>query len=93
MKIKIEYTDKAIKELTKITRSDSQKIVKKIKFYITQKDSLEYAKKLKSPVGDLFRFRIGKYRAIFQFDFDSEGNITIFTILDVRHRKDIYKGL
>jgi len=51
---------------------------------------MQYAKKLKSPFVDLYRFRIGDYRAIFQVD--SEGNVIIFTILEVKNRKDIYRG-
>ena len=89
MRIKIEYTNKAIKELTKLSRSDAQKIVKKIDFYATQKDPLVYAKKLKPPFNNLFRFRVGEYRVI--FNMDNDGNMTIFIVLGVKHRKDVYK--
>ena len=89
MKIKIEYTNKAIKELTKLNDSDAKKIVKKINFYISQKDLLMHAKKLKPPFNDLFRFRVGEYRII--FDIDSNGNIAIFTVFSVKHRKDVYR--
>ncbi len=89
MNIKIKYTDKATKKLVKLDRVGSENIVKKIRFYATQKNPLAYAKKLKPPFGGLFRFRIGEYRAI--FDVDSNGNITILILLAVTHRKDVYR--
>lgn len=88
--MRIEYTNKAIKELTKLSHLDAQKIVKKINFYATQRNPLKHSKKLKPPFNDLFRFRIGEYRVI--FNIDKSGNITILVILGVKHRKDIYKN-
>ena len=88
MSAKIEYTNKAIKSLQKIDVIQSQKIVKKIKFYAKCEDIFTVAKKLKPPFDSLYRFRIGDYRAI--FDIDNKGNITILTILDIKHRKDVY---
>ena len=88
MSVEIEYTNKAVKALKKIEISQAGKIVKKINSYAKQDDFLTTAKKLKPPFDNLYRFRIGDYRAI--FDIDKKGNITILTILDIKHRKDIY---
>ncbi len=82
MSVEIEYTNKAIKSLKKIDKVQSQKIVKKIKFYTSCENFLSSAKKLKPPFDELYRFRIGDYRAI--FDIDKAGNITILTILDIK---------
>ncbi|MBU2632880.1 type II toxin-antitoxin system RelE/ParE family toxin [Patescibacteria group bacterium] len=88
MKIRIVYTNKALKDLKKLGFSVSRQIVKKIGFYSKKDNPLLYAKKLKPPFDDLFRFRIGDYRVI--FEMDSKGNVIILTILMIRHRKDIY---
>lgn len=88
MKIKVVYTNKAIKELKKLDIVVAQKIVKKIGFYSKKDKPLSYAKKLKPPFDDLFRFRIGDYRVI--FDMDNKGKLVVLTVLTVKHRKDIY---
>ena len=88
MNIEIEYTNKAVKALKKIEILQAGKIVKKINSYVNQDNFLIKAKKLKPPFDNLYRFRIGDYRAI--FDIDKKGNITVLTILNIKHRKDIY---
>ena len=88
MSVEIEYTNKAVKALKKIEILQAKKIVKKINSYIKQDNFLTKAKKLKPPFDNLYRFRIGDYRTI--FDIDKRGNITILTILDIKHCKDIY---
>ena len=88
MNIEIEYTNKAVKALKKIEILQAGKIVKKINSYVNQDNFLTKAKKLKSPFDNLYRFRIGDYRAI--FDIDKKGNVTVLTILNIKHRKDIY---
>lgn len=88
MSIEIEYTNKAVKALKKMEILQARKIVKKINSYVRQDNFLTKSKKLKPPFDNLYRFRIGDYRAI--FDVDQGGNITVLTILDIKHRKDIY---
>ena len=88
MKIKVVYTKKSVKDLQKLERVQAQKIVKKIKFYTEQEDLFSFAKRLNDPFSDLYRFRIGEYRAI--FELDKNNKLTLLTILKVGHRKDIY---
>ena len=88
MRVEVNYTNKAIKSLKKLEINQAQKIVKKISFYASKDNVLESAKKLKSPFEDIYRFRIGDYRAL--FEIDNNGKITILTILDVKHRKKVY---
>ncbi len=90
MKIKVIYTKNARKDLKGLRGSDASKIVLKVEFFTKQDNPMQYAKKLKPPFVGLYRFHIGNYRAIFQFD--DEGNVTIFTILDIKLRKDVYRG-
>jgi len=89
MKIKIVYTKKSIKDLQKLDRivAQKKKIVKKVKYYSEQEDLFSFAKKLSSPFDDLYRFRVGEYRIIFEIDKDSR--LVLLIILKISHRKDI----
>ena len=89
MKVRVEYTRKALKDLQKLDRSTAKHIVERIAFYTKQKKSLKHAKKLKPPFDDLYRFRIGNCRAI--FEIDTKGQVTLLTILKVDHRKNVYE--
>jgi mRNA-degrading endonuclease RelE of RelBE toxin-antitoxin system len=52
------------------------------------RDSRLHSKKLQSHV-DLYSFRIGRdYRCIFMFE-----NGDTIKLIDIQHRKDIYKGI
>lgn len=86
---KLIYTGNARQDLKNLDLQVSQKIIKKINFYIHSPNPLYFAKKLQnSPLGT-YRFRIGNYRAI--FDLDDKGNLKILIILRIKHRKDVYK--
>jgi len=89
MKTSVVYTKSARKDLLDLPKNDAGKIVHKIAFYSEQKDPLHYAKKLKPPFGDLFRFKIGTYRAI--FEVEKGGRVAILSILRIKHRKDMYR--
>jgi len=89
MKYKIFYTKKAYKSLQKLSKTDSKNILDKISFF-SQNNPMTFSKKLHNPKYGTYRFRIGNYRAI--FDLDDNGNIKILMILDIKHRKDIYKS-
>ena len=88
MKYKLRLAKKAKRDLRKLEKDAQEKIAEKLKFFISSRDPLVQAKKLKPPLDGLFRFRIGDYRVI--FEVDSRGNLTILTILTIKHRKDIY---
>lgn len=88
MKTKIIYTSKAEKDLRSLDKKIAQKIIQKTCFYSEQKNLQKYAKKLKPPLDDLFRFRIGDYRVI--FEMDKRGNLVVLTVLTIKNRKDVY---
>ncbi len=73
----------ALKDLDKIDRLARVRIIEKLKFYISQKDPLSFAKPLAGDLG--WRYRIGDYRIIFDIDNNS------IIILKIGHRKDIYR--
>lgn len=88
MKYELLYTKKAWSDLQGIDIIDARRIVTKLRYFAEQHNTIKHAKPLKGIYKDLFRFRIGDYRAI--FNKDAKGGITILTIIRVQHRKDVY---
>ena len=89
MKYELLYTKKAWSDLQELDIIDSRRVVTKLKYFIAQPDPIKYSKPLKGVYKGLFRFRIGNYRAV--FNKDPKGNITVLTIIQIQHRKDIYQ--
>jgi mRNA interferase RelE/StbE len=85
---KVIYSENAVKDLRRIDRKIAQRIIKKIKGFAETDDIKPFAKSLKG-FDEKLRFRIGDYRAIFKID--ESGKIQILMILNVKHRKDIYR--
>ncbi len=87
--LKILFTKKSLKSLKKLPRNiqikaDNLVYILSINFF----DKKLKTKKLNT-IYALFSFRITKdYRAIFEF-----ADIKTIKILDIKHRKDIYKKL
>jgi len=88
MRIKVVYTKNAWKSLKNLEKKDAIRIALKVEYYSKQSNPVKQAKKLKSPFDDLYRFRVGDYRVI--FEVDTKGNLTILTILSIKHRKGAY---
>jgi len=83
--MRLVFTRSAFHQFQKLDRSVQKKIDEKLRFYISQQNPLKFAESLKDPRFGNWRFRIGNYRVL----FDMEDNTII--ILNVGHRKDIYK--
>lgn len=80
-------TTKTFNDDLKRLEEQANKIIKeKIEFLLKVENPLFYSKKLKG-YKDIFRFRTGNFRILFQI----ENNILFF--LRVSHRKDIYKKI
>jgi len=80
---KIRFTNTALKDLKKIPPSDVNIIGRKLNEY--KEDPFAFCKKLSGKDFSTYRFRVGNYRVV--FDFDEE----FIVIHRVGHRKDIYK--
>lgn len=87
-KISVQYTASARKDLQKLEKIQSKKIVLTI-LKNTKNKPLDKAKALTGIFQGLYRYRIGDYRAV--FDYDDKGVLTIITILRIKHRKDVYR--
>ena len=84
--MEIIFSERARKEWSRLERSVQNQLRKKIEFYLQSGQPLKFAAKLQDPSLGEYRFRIGDYRIVFDF----EGN-RIF-VLRVGHRKEIYKA-
>ena len=89
MNVTVIYSDDALCQLKKLSATLSKRIVLKIVDNAAQADPLGRAKALQGKLSGKYRYRVGDYRAI--FTIDDKGNITVLTILTIKHRKDIYK--
>lgn len=88
---KLVITEKAFEDLDKLDFDLAERILEKINFYIISPTPLSFAKKLNYPKVDLYRFRVGNYRVIFEILED--GTFSIISVIAVGHRKEIYKHL
>ncbi len=85
MAYEILYTKKALKYLESLNRKEAQNVYRKIESI--KENPLHYIAKLSSI--NLWKLRIGDYRAIVRFDRAKEE----ITVVDMGHRKNIYKNL
>lgn len=88
-KVSVFYTYSSRKDLQKLEKKESKKIVIAIKKYTEDKNPLVKSKKLSGLFDGMYRYRIGNYRVI--FEYDEKGQIIVLTILRIKHRKDVYK--
>ena len=82
----IMMTEKVVKVLQKIPKPDVDNFIRKL--YIIAKNpyaQLSFVKRLKNSQN--FRFRFGHYRGV----YNVEDKILIITVIDVVHRKEIYR--
>ena len=86
---KLVFTKKARKDFLKLDKVVQQRIKRKLYFYFSSWNPLQFAEKLTDPKLWTYRFRIWKYRLV--FDVDEEGKLIILLIIDVRW--DIYKNI
>lgn len=84
MVYKIEYTPQAVKQLSKLDKPFSKRIIDYMDSIA--KDPTASGKSLKHEYRGYWRYRVGDYRVISSIDND------ILTVLVVRvgHRKDVY---
>lgn len=77
----------ALRSLKKLPKTIQKRILNKLDFYIKSENPFDFAEVLQYKEFGGFRFRIGDYRVI--FDFENKSSKII--ILLIGHRKNIYK--
>lgn len=83
--MEIRFKASAKKRFNKLPKQIQIRLVGKLEFFISQPNPLVYAEILTNPIIGTYRFRIGDYRIVFDLDEN------IIMIVDVGHRKDIYR--
>jgi len=86
---KLVFTKRSEKEFLKLDKKTQIRIKKKLDYFFSIWDPLQYAEKLTDPKLWTYRFRIGKYRLV--FDIDEKWKLIILLVLDVRWQ--IYKDI
>lgn len=89
MKYELIYSPESVLDLKNLPIKVSQRIIKKVDFFILQTNPLKFATALQGEFKGLFRYRVGDYRVIFRKS--ATGEITILTVLSIGHRKEIYE--
>ncbi len=86
---KIVLTNRAQRDLGFIDSSVAKNIAKKLFYFESLENPMAFAKSLSVPFVGKYRFRIGEYRAI--FEAKSDKMVTTITIINIVHRKDVYR--
>ena len=89
MNIAVLYSSRAVKQLGKLDVSISKRLTWEIVKKVSATDPLVGAKALRGNLSDEYRYRIGDYRVI--FTINKQGEIIILNILDIGHRKNVYR--
>lgn len=82
----INFTDSASKELMKLDKSASKKIIKYLENIVIQDDPRIAGKKLKGKLKEFWRYRVGDYRIISVIE-DSQ---MLVLVVRIGHRKEVY---
>jgi mRNA interferase RelE/StbE len=83
---KLFIKDKAVKQLATLDKPIRQRIVTKMEYFATLPNPQTYAEVLVDFDHGTYRYRIGDYRVI--VDFDERGKLIIVAIIG--HRREIY---
>jgi len=83
--MKLTFAESAIRDLKKLDSAQKRRILRKLRFFVSQKNPGRFADTIVDPHIGQLRFRIGDYRAICDMSKSK------LTVLKVGHRKDIYR--
>lgn len=84
--VRYDFTRQAERIFLKLPSNLRKRILQKVEYYLSQPNPLIYADRLAGTQTPTFRFRVGDYRVIFDWEGES------ILILSVGHRREIYRG-
>lgn len=88
-KYKVEFTKKAIKNLSKLDKKNAKLIMSWIsKNLVDCENPRQYGKDLKGDKKGIWRYRVGDYRILANIQDDK----VIIMLLEIGYRKEIYKS-
>ncbi len=85
MTFKLIIGVKAKKDIQNLDHVTQRRVVKKLKFFLSQPDPLSLAKPLIDSTDGDFRWRVGHYRIVIDVERQT------IKVLRVQHRSDAYK--
>ncbi|MDR2100793.1 MAG: type II toxin-antitoxin system RelE/ParE family toxin [Campylobacteraceae bacterium] len=83
----VKFKESAKKELSKLDKSESKKIISFLEKLSTQSNPRQNGKSLKGKLKEYWRYRVGDYRILCKIQDDE----LVVLILKVAHRKDVYE--
>ncbi|OOO00200.1 MAG: hypothetical protein ATN35_08585 [Epulopiscium sp. Nele67-Bin004] len=85
----IEFSEQALDDLKKIDKKSQIRILDKIAEYNQSENPMKYAKSIKCAYDNIYRFRIGDYRLV----FEKRGLELCLLIIIVEPRNKIYQKI
>jgi mRNA interferase RelE/StbE len=79
----VYYTDTAKRQLKKLEHDLQERIVNKVRFFVSQSDPLQFAEPLTGY--DAYRFRVGHFRVTFEVEDEA------LRVLSIRRRDEAYR--
>lgn len=79
----VYYTATAKRQLKKLERHIQERIVDKMRFFVSHSDPLQFAEPLTGYAA--YRFRVGDYRVTFELENDT------VRVLSIRRRDEAYR--
>lgn len=84
----IEFSETAVKQLKKIDKNTSKRIIDFFRERIAKTDNpRNIGKALRGPLGNFWRYRVGDYRII----CDIQDNNFVILVLKVANRSEVYR--
>lgn len=83
--IPYDFTRFAERQLVKLPKDLQRRILHKVEHYLAQADPLAFAERIVGSPTPAYRFQVGDYRVIFDWEVDR------ILITKVGHRRDVYR--
>lgn len=84
---KVEFDDRARKELRKLDKQTQDRILKWLRTNLaTEEDPRRTGKSLKGRMKGLWRYRVGDYRIVSQIQDEQ----VLILVIRIGHRRDVY---
>ena len=87
--VELRWTIDAVNDLRALDREISDRITRKVTWFVSQTHPLRHAEPLSGIYAGVYRFRIGDYRVL--FEIEATGQIHILIVLRVKHRREVYR--
>ncbi|MEI7741473.1 MAG: type II toxin-antitoxin system RelE/ParE family toxin [bacterium] len=88
MKYEARWSEHALGDLRRLDLKLANRITIKVDWFCEQTKPLAFAKSLGGKFDDVYRFRVGDYRILFEI---INGKVSLLMVLRVKHRREAYE--